>query len=189
MTEVSDLLVAIEQLLTGHERVVVGISGYAGAGKSVLARRVVDAMEGAVRVRGDDFLDPVRVHQRSADWDGVERERLRSEVLEPFRTGRDVEIRRLDWTTGRLGEPTPLPRASVLVIDAIGIFHPDLLPWFDLTVWVDADLQTAQERGMARDRAAGLDHDRLWAEVWLPNDREFEQTFSPQTHADIVLDS
>ena len=189
MTDVGDLLVAIEQLLTEHERVVVGISGYAGAGKSVLARRVVDAVDGAVRVRGDDFLDPVRVHRRSSDWDGVERERLRSEVLGPFRAGLTVAVRRLDWNSGQLGEPTPLPRASVLVIDAIGIFHPDLLPWLDLTVWVDADLQVAQERGMARDRAAGLDHDRLWTEVWTPNEREFEQIFSPRTHADLVLDS
>jgi hypothetical protein len=155
----------------------------------VLARRVVDLVHGAVRVRGDDFLDPARVHRRSSDWDGVDRERLRSEVLEPFRAGRDVEIRQLDWDTGLLGEPTPLPRTSVLVIDAIGIFHPDLLPWFDLTVWVDADLMVAKERGMARDRAAGMDHDRLWAEVWSPNDDEFEQMFSPRAHADLVLDT
>jgi len=189
MTGVSDLLVAIERLLTERECVVVGISGFAGAGKSLLARRVVDSVHSAVRVRGDDFLDPARVHRRSGDWDGVERERLRSEVLEPFRDGRDVEVRRLDWNTGQLGEPTPLPRASVLVIDAIGIIHPDLLPWFDLTVWVDADLHQAQSRGMARDRAAGLDHDRLWTDVWTANDREFEQTFAPRDHADLVLDS
>jgi uridine kinase len=189
MTEVDDVLVAIEQLLTERGRVAVGISGYAGAGKSVLARRVVEALDGAVRVRGDDFLDPIRVHRRSSDWDGVERQRVRSEVLEPFRAGRDVEVRRLDWSTAQLAEPTPLPRASVLVIDAIGILHPDLLPWFDLTVWVNADLQVARARGMARDRAAGLDHDRLWTEVWTPNDAEFEQMFSPRTHADLVLDS
>ena len=188
LSEVSDLLAAIEQLLTERERVIVGISGYAGAGKSVLARQVVDSLDSAVRVRGDDFLDPVRVHRRSGDWDGVQRERLRTEVLEPFRAGRDVEVRPLDWNTAQLGEPAPLPRACVLAVDAIGIFHPDLLPWFDLTVWVDTDLHLAQERGMARDRAAGLDHDQLWTGVWTPNDREFEQTFSPRTHADLVLD-
>ena len=189
MTGFGDLLIAIEHLLAERERVVVCISGFAGAGKSVLASRVVDSVHGAVRVRGDDFLDPARVRRRSSDWDGVDRERLRSEVLEPFRAGNDVEIRQLDWDTGQLGEPTPLPRASVLVIDAIGIFHPDLLPRFDLTVWVDADLQVAQQRGTARDRAAGMDHDHLWAEVWTPNDREFEQLFSPRDHADLVLDT
>lgn len=189
MSGVSDLLDAIEQLLDERDRVLVGISGFAGAGKSVLARRVVDSVHSAARVRGDDFLDPARVHRRSSDWDGVDRERLRSEVIEPFRAGRDLKVRRLDWATGQLGEPTPLPRASVLVIDAIGLFHPDLLPWFDLTAWVDADLQMAQRRGLARDRAAGLDHDDLWADVWTPNDREFEQMFSPRDHADLVVDT
>jgi uridine kinase len=189
MTDVQNVVDTIEQRRTQLGRVAVGISGYAGAGKSVLARRVVRSVRGAVRVRGDDFLDPARVHRRSSDWDGVDRERLRSEVLEPFRAGRDIEVRRLDWDTGHLSEPTPLPRASALVIDAIGIFHPDLLPWFDLTVWVDADLQMAQERGIARDRTAGLDHDHLWMDVWSPNDREFEQMFSPRAQADLVCNT
>jgi len=189
MTEFSDIVAAIERLRTEQGRVAVGVSGHAGAGKSVLAHQIVDATDDSVRLRGDDFLDPIRAHQRSRDWDGVDRVRLRSEVLEPFRAGRDIEVRPLDWDTGQLGTPTPLPHASVLVIDAIGIFHPELLPWFDLTVWVDADLHVAQERGMARDRAAGLDHDHLWTDVWTPNDSEFEQTFSPRTHADLVLDT
>ena len=186
MTDVADIATAIEPLRAELGRVVVAISGYAGAGKSVLARRLVDIVDGAVRVRGDDFLDPSRVHRRSADWDGVDRPRMRTELLEPFRDGRPAVIRPLDWSSGRLGTATPLPRTSVLVVDSIGIFHPELLPWFDLTVWVDADLQVAQERGMRRDQAAGLDHDVLWTDVWTPNDREFEQTFSPRSVADIV---
>ena len=186
MTDVADIARAIEPLRAELGRVVVAISGYAGAGKSVLARRLVDSIQGAVRVRGDDFLDPPRVHRRSADWDGVDRQRMRTELLEPFRAGRAAAIRPLDWGTGRLGAATPLPHASVLVVDSIGIFHPELLPWFDLTVWVDADLQVAQQRGLTRDRTAGLDHDVLWTDVWTPNDQEFEQTFAPRSAADIV---
>jgi uridine kinase len=189
MTGLADIVAAIERLRAECPRVVVGISGYAGAGKTVLAHQIVDEVSDAVRLRGDDFLDPARVHRRSRDWDGVERDRLRSEVLEPFRAGRDIQVRRLDWNTRRLSAPTPLPRTSVLVIDAVGIFHPKLLPWFDLTVWVDADLQKAQSRGMARDRAAGHDHDQLWTDVWTPNDREFEQMFSPRARAALILDT
>ena len=188
MTDVGDIATAIEPLRAKLGRVVVAISGYAGAGKSVLARGLVDIVDDAVRVRGDDFLDPPRVHRRSSDWDGVERQRMRTELLEPFRAGRPATIRPLDWSTGRLGAATPLPHASVLVVDSIGILHPELLPWFDLTVWVDADLQVAQERGTARDRAAGLDHDLLWTDVWTLNDREFEQTFSPRVIADILYE-
>jgi uridine kinase len=185
MTDLADIVTAVEQRRAELGRVVVAVSGYAGAGKSVLSRGLVDALDNAVRVRGDDFLDPLQVHRRSSDWDGVDRRRIRSEVLEPYRAGRLVAVRTLDWATGLLGKPTPLPHASVLVLDAIGIFHPDLLPWFDLTVWVDVDLEVAQSRGMARDRAAGLDHDDLWSHVWTPNDREFEQTFFPADQADL----
>lgn len=185
MTQLSDMVAVLDQRRAELDRVVVAVSGYAGAGKSRLARALVDALDDAVRVHGDDFLDPSRVRRRSSDWDGVDRERMRSEVLEPFRAGRRATVRTLDWATGRLGDPTPLPHASALIVDSIGIFHPDLLPWFDLTVWVDVDLEVAQSRGMARDQAAGLDHEDLWLHVWTSNDREFEQTFFPADQADI----
>ena len=185
MSDIADIVDAIGRTRERSGHVVVGISGYAGAGKSVLARKLVDVVDDAVRLPGDDYLDPRRVHRRSADWDGVDRRRMRTEALEPFRAGRDVLLRPLDWSTGQLGEPTPLPRTSVLIVDAIGIFHPELLPWFDLTVWVDVELEVAQSRGLERDRAAGRDHDRLWAGVWTPNDRDFEQTFAPADQADL----
>jgi uridine kinase len=184
MSDVADIVGSIDRSRDELGRVAVGISGYAGAGKSVLARRLVDELDDAVRLPGDDYLDPPRVHRRSADWDGVDRHRMRTDALEPFREGRPVTIQPLDWSTGQLGDPTPLPRASVLIVDGIGIFHPTLLPWFDLTVWVDAALDVAQAQGMARDRAAGRDHDTLWIDVWTPNDHEFEQMFAPADQAD-----
>jgi len=185
VSDIAEIVDAIDRTRERLGRVVVGISGYAGAGKSVLARRLVEVVDDAVRLPGDDYLDPPRVHRRSADWDGVDRRRMCTEALEPFSAGRDVQLRPLDWSTGQLGEPTPLPHASVLIVDAVGIFHPELLPWFDLTIWVDAELEVAQSRGSARDRAAGRDHDRLWAEVWTPNDRDFEQTFASSDQADL----
>ncbi|HWH97186.1 MAG TPA: phosphoglycerate transporter, partial [Pseudolysinimonas sp.] len=69
--------------LRGGRRLTVGISGYGGSGKSTLARALVDVVDDAVRVRGDDFLDPARSHRRSDDWDGVDRRRMADEVLIP----------------------------------------------------------------------------------------------------------
>ncbi len=184
--ELGPILDAVARVRAARGRAVVGVFGFAGSGKSVLARRLVDATPDSARLRGDDYLDPVRSHRRSSDWDGLDRRRLRVEALEPFRAGRPVLIRRLDWTTGELGEPTPLPRASVLVVDSVGLPHPDLDGCFDVSIWLDVDLDRARRQGMERDRAAGLDHDRRWIDVWSPNDRDFEQAFDPRERVDVL---
>lgn len=165
---------------------VVGISGFCGSGKSTLARSLVAALPDAVRLRGDDFLDPARSHRRSSDWDGVERDRLVSTVLEPFRGRRPGHFRRYDWAQRALGPEEPLPQARTLVVDLIGLFHPEALPALDVTVWCDVDLVTAARRGVARDRGLGRSHDVLWRDVWVPNDRDFAQRFTPRDAADLL---
>lgn len=165
--------------------IVVGISGYAGSGKSTLARRLVEAVPGAARMRGDDFLNPVLSHHRSQDWRGVERFRLAEEVLKPIREQRPGTFRRFDWSRKTLGDPEPLPDVDVLVVDLIGLFHPEALEHLDATLWCDIDLSTAVQRGMARDRELGRKHESLWLDVWEPNERDFEERFAPAQRADI----
>lgn len=163
----------------------MAISGYAGSGKSTLAKTLAATVEGCTRLRGDDFLDPTGSHRRSADWDGVERTRMRDEVLEPYRRGGPARFRPYDWTARALGPVTELPDTEVLLVDAIGILHPDLQGCFDLSIWVDVDLETAGQRGRQRDRSGGHDHDRLWTEVWQPNDRDFADRYDPKGRADV----
>lgn len=184
LVSLDELAARIEILRRAQPRAVVAISGYGGSGKSTLAKTLADS-EGSVRLRGDDFLDPIRSHQRSTDWDGVERTRMRDEVLVPYRNGERVRFRRFDWHTRALAPATDLPDADVLLVDAIGVLHPDLDGCFDLSVWVDVDLHTAGERGRERDRLNGHDHDRLWADVWLPNDRDFAARYDPKGRADV----
>ncbi|HWU45870.1 MAG TPA: phosphoglycerate transporter [Humibacter sp.] len=177
-------LIRLRSSATSH--LAVGISGYGGSGKSTLARALVRSVSGSIRVRGDDFLDPARSHHRSQDWDGMDRVRLRQEVLEPFRLGRTVRLRRFNWSTRALGPSEQLPDARVLIVDAVGLFHPELNGMLDVKIWIDLDLRTATERGKARDRALGRSHDRLWDDVWVPNDREFAVRFHPAQGADVL---
>lgn len=184
LQKISELI--SERVAERARPVVVGISGYGGSGKSTLARELVETIPNSVRMRGDDFLDPVRSHQRSTDWDGVERTRLVEEVLLPFRERSASNFRRFDWGIRALGEPEPVPHGDVMVVDLVGLFHPEALDYLDLTIWCDVDLTTAQARGMKRDADLGRDHSRLWREVWIPNERDFEANFAPRERADVL---
>jgi uridine kinase len=190
VVDVSGVIAAIEaaRSATLSGRLVVGISGFGGSGKSTLTRELVSAIPRAARIRGDDFLDPVRSHRRSPDWDGMERGRLRREVLDPFHRGEPSEFRRFDWGTGALGDLEAVPAANILIVDAVGLFHPELdePAAIDLRIWVDVDLETATARGKARDREARSDHTALWDNVWVPNERDFAERFSPRKNADLV---
>lgn len=168
-------------------RTVVGVSGFGGAGKSTLARELTKQVVGSVRLRGDDFLDPVRSHVRSPDWNGVERVRIRDEVVEPFLRSEPVNYQPFDWALRQLGPPVALPQADIVVVDAIGLFHPDILTSFSLKIWVDVALQDATLRGMERDERLGRSHQSLWRDIWVPNDRDFAERFSPAAHADILF--
>lgn len=186
MADLEDLVGAIERLRASLPHPVVAITGFGGAGKSTLTKTLAGRVPGSVRLRGDDFLDPKRSHLRSPDWDGVERDRIRAEVIEPFRLGRPAVYRPYDWDIGELGPAVTLPAASVLLVDSIGLLHPDLEGCFDLAIWVDVDLETAGVQGRARDRRTGHDHDALWDEVWIPNDRDFAATYQPAARADLL---
>lgn len=166
--------------------ITVGVSGYGGSGKSTLVRSLVESDPDMVRLRGDDFLDPSLSHHRSGDWKGVERERLAREVLFPFREQRPSNFCRFDWSRRALGAPEPIPVAEVLLVDLIGLFHPEALPALDLTIWVDVPLDIAHARGIRRDQALGRDHSRLWREVWVPNEIDFERNFAPRDQADVL---
>lgn len=165
--------------------IVVGISGYGGSGKSTLARALVDRVPGAVRMRGDDFLDPDRSHRRSTDWDGVDRKRLVDTVLLPFRERRSGTFRRFDWSTRELGAPEHVPHGEVMVVDLIGLFCPETDGALDLRVWCDVPLDEATRRGLGRDTALGRDHTDLWHEVWVPNEGDFDRAFDPREAADV----
>ena len=94
-------------------------------------------------------------------------------------------FRRYDWGERRLGSPEPVPSGEVLVVDLIGLFHADSADAFDLRIWCDVDLETATQRGMARDAALGRKYLDLWDEVWVPNERDFADRFDPRGAADI----
>lgn len=168
-------------------RYCIGLSGFCGAGKSVLAHILAKRLPGAAVVETDVFWNPAR-DIRGSDWPAVEHKKLLEEVLVPAREGQPIRYRPYDWETGEPGQLVELGQVDFVIVEGIGLFRPSLNEAFDLRVWVDAPMEQAHAEGMRRDREEyGDPHAREWRDVWTLNDRDFFDAFRPRETADVVV--
>lgn len=164
---------------------LIGISGFGGSGKSTLAQNLAQALPDVQTVGMDDFWLHSR-DERSSDWPAFDRERLETQVLQPARAGLPVRYQRYDWNQQALGDWVELPASDFLIVEGISALHPNLLPYYDFTVWVDCPLEIAKERGLARGYGWGIDETKVWEGRWMPNDADYFAKYRPDLQTDFL---
>lgn len=165
---------------------IVAISGYGGSGKSTLAEALQQQLGNAEVISSDDFIIN-RCAERTADWNSYDRPRLRSQVLEPASRGQAIRYQVYDWEKNQLGKWRTVPKSTYLLIEGVSILHPDLRHFYDYALWLDCPLTIATKRGMQRDREWGNDHDDMWNNIWMPNERDYFEKYKPDLAADIII--
>ncbi len=184
-----EILTAIQKLKQPTGRpLVIAISGFGGSGKTTLAGTLKSQLSEAQTVSIDSFS--THEWHRSADWDNFDRDRFTREVLKPARTNRfPLTYVREPWP-GNPEETIVIPKTNYLVVEGCSIFHPDLLKYYDLKIWVDCPLELATERAMWRDRYVHKnEHDYYWLNIWMPNERDFLAKYRPDKLADITFNT
>ena len=186
---VSEIVAAIQTLVSDLDRPpLVAVTGFGGAGKSTLAARLCDDLPDAAVVPGDEFMRTRPPVGRSDDWADLDRDRLLRQVVEPGQTGAPVRYQVYDPEHQAPGPWLSVDGAGVIIVEGLALLHPDLADRYDLTVWVDVDLDIATEQGMWRDRHVfGNPQVELWEEVWKPNDAGFHHRYRPDLVADLLF--
>ena len=126
---------------------------------------------------------------RSSDWLAFNRERLEAQVLRPARSSQRIRYQVYDWNQQALGTWAEFPDHDVLIVEGISALHPNLLPYYDLTVWVDCPLEVAMEPGLARGYGWGIDETQVWLERWQPNDHDYFHKYRPDLQANVLYRS
>ncbi|WKT96021.1 hypothetical protein Q2K19_17385 [Micromonospora soli] len=162
---------------------LVAVDGPSGAGKTVLAARLADALAALAGdrppvVRTDDLLD---------GWDDQLTfwSRLEEWVLAPLRSGRPGAYRRYSWARGCfLGPPVPVSAGPVLIVEGVSAARARIRPELTLSVFVTAPAELRLSRALARDGAQILPELRRWH----AGERAHFAADGTEAAADLVVD-
>jgi uridine kinase len=167
---------------------VVAVDGYSAAGKSSFADALASRTGGTLG-RGDDFYRVMDEDERAqlAPLDGIERyydwQRMRDEVLRPLREGRSAVYNPYDWESGRLASASVrISALPVLIVEGLFVSRPELQPFLDLSILVDAPTTVRRRRQI--DRA---DASPEWLARWDAAERMFFRRICPPETFDIVV--
>ena len=183
---ISPLLVRIDRLMAERERVLVAIDGGSASGKTTLGAPLQSIYACPVFHMDDFFLRPEqRTPERFSEPGGnVDRERFLSEVLLPLREGKAVDYRRFDCKTFTIAPPRRIEPGRLNIIEGAYAMHPDLAPYYDLSVFLAIPAEKQRERILKRNAPAQT---KQFFDRWIPLERRYFDALDVQDRCDLVL--
>jgi uridine kinase len=206
-TDVVDRLAAMIAAIRLDHPIRVGIDGVDCAGKSVLADELVEPLishgRPVVRASVDGFHNPrakrYRQGRTSASGyyeDSFDYASILSCILLPLGPGGDLRFKPAAFDF-RTDSPVDVPWETaspdaVLVFEGIFLHRPELLPYWDFSIFVDADFDITMRRAVWRDRDLFMTGDKtqeIYQERYIPGQKLYLSTQRPFEKADVVLDN
>ena len=168
------LIEKIDKLLK-NGKAIIGIDGGSGSGKTTLASLLCEVYDATVFHMDDFFLTPsMRTPERLSEAGGnVDRERFEKEVLIPIKQGIDVNYVRFDCKTSNFLAPVLINPKNLVIVEGSYSLHPDLIKYYDLSVFLDIDKEKQKKRIEIRNG----ENAKAFFEKWIPlEDIYFEKT-------------
>lgn len=135
---------------------IIGICGLSGSGKSSVSRAVLERFPGKICVLEHDMYyyaqkDKPKIHNYDHP-DALETGLLINHINE-LRNGRTIERPIYDFkVSDRKTETVKITPHPILIIEGLLIFNiPELMPLFDLRIYIDVPLDKAIIRRIKRD--------------------------------------
>ena len=156
------------------------------SGKTTLGELLQNVYGCPVFHMDDFFLRPEqRTEARFAQPGGnVDRERFLEEVLIPLREGRPVDYRRFDCATFTIAPPQRIEAGTLNIVEGAYSMHPDLAPYYDLSVFLSISAEKQRERILKRNAPA---HAKQFFDRWIPFEQRYFDALDVRNRCDRIL--
>lgn len=173
----------ISRLPKNKTTFIIGIDGREGAGKSTLAESLRRGLRNTTIIPLEDFYSPELLE--------VDRKRVVSQVINPLKNNQPAaKYQRFDWNKNGLMEWRSVQNEGILIVEGATALHPDLLEFYDLTIWVECPAETGLKRGASRDvHGYKLSTRAEWLSIWVPKEKEYIKTHTPHKKAQFIFDN
>jgi len=205
----SDQIKQIEQKMDEYskkyQKLVVGIDGYSGIGKTTLLNQLIESNQNIVPVFRDDFIKPRKIietllknaNDRSIimELEWCDNEKIK-DLVKSFKESNGAYITKIyNSDTGDVDiEKTYDLSKQIMVIEGIFLFHPKLTgDIFDFKIFLEGDNEGADKRRRKREK-------ERWGDKYFPDthpDSYFRlakiafdrycELYKPQQRADLVI--
>lgn len=188
MLDIGQLAAQVRLSQRDRPRILVGIDGPGGTGKSTLAALLAAAIADTAVVHVDDFYLPSAL-QGSRDGQvglAFDLPRLADQVIKPAALGHAVRYQRYDWPTDALAEWIDIPGGAPVIVEGVFCLHAHLRDAYTYTIFCRATPQVRLRRGLERD---GERARQRWLEEWMPAEDTYVAQERPDAAADLVIDT
>lgn len=188
-----------------YQKLVVGIDGYSGIGKTTLLNRLIESNPNIVPVFRDDFIKPRKIietllknaNDRSIimELEWCDNEKIR-DLVKSFKESNRAYITKIyNSDTGDMDiEKVYDLSKKIMIIEGVFLFHPKLVDGiFDLKIFLEGDNEAADERRRKREKERWEDKyfpdthpDSYFRLLKIAFDRYYE-LYKPQQRADLVI--
>jgi uridine kinase len=189
--------------LPGDRIIRVAVDGVDGAGKTIFADELAEALAGsgrpAIRASVDSFHNPRAVRYRRGErsplgffLDSYNYPLLKSTLLDPLSPGGNGAYRAaaFDHTTDRaVSAPLEHARAdSILVFDGIFLHRPELRLYWDYSIFLEVGFDISIPRGAARG-SGSPDPAAPSNTRYVEGQRIYLRECDPTSHATVVVNN
>jgi uridine kinase len=185
----------------------VAIDGVDASGKTILADQLAETMKTGmrqiIRASVDDFHNPQHIRRNRGDLspqgfyhDSFNYPALIDVLLEPLGPIGDRRYRTAVFDLQN-DQPVEEPYKTatwdaILLIDGIFLLRPRLMPYWDLTIYLDVDFAHSMARGVQRDAVfygSEIAASRRYQQRYIPGQKLYHQAAQPLDKADILIDN